>query len=114
MIFGETVSVSFRDFGPVDAFGNGEITYTEPVEYDDILVGRGSTVDVITDGQLVAIKADKRFCFPRGFDRDLRGALITRGGVTYKVVGDPSPITDANIPPSIRWNIRAEAVIYDG
>ena len=114
MIFGETVSVSYRVFGDEDDFGNAVITYTQPEDVEDVLVGRGSTVDVFTEGQLLAIRADKRFCFPKGFSKDLRGALITRGGITYQVVGDPSPITEANIPPGTRWNIRAEAVVYDG
>lgn len=114
MIFGETILISYREFGQVDRFGNEVISYTEPVEIADVLVGQGSTVDVITDGQLLAIRSDKRFCFPRDFDEDIRGALITWRGKTFKVVGDPTPVTDANLPPSIRWNMRAEAVIYDG
>lgn len=114
MIRGETVTVSLRVFGGKDAFGNEAVTYTEPFEVSDVLVGRGSTVDVITDGQLMAIRADKRFCFPRGFSDDLRGAIIRRGGDSYRVVGDPSPVTEANLPPASRWNIRAEAVRYDG
>lgn len=114
MIHGETVLVSYRDFGATDEYGNEVEEYTEPIEVGNVLVGRGDTVDEIEGGQPYAIRADKRFCFPRGFDGDLRGALVTREGVTYKVMGEPSSITDANIPSGIDWNIRVEARVYDG
>lgn len=114
MIHGETVSVSYRTFGQVDECGNEEESYSEPTEVENVLVGRGETIDLIEDGQPYAVRADKRFCFPRGFAGDLRGALITREGVTYKVMGEPTSITDANIPGSIPWNVRVEARAYDG
>lgn len=113
-IYGETVSVSLRTFGAEDEYGNDAVEYGEPFEVDDVLVGKGETVNLIEDGQPYAISADKRFCFPRGFEHDLRGAIITRGDGSYKVIGDPAPITDENIPPGIRWNIRCEAVRFDG
>lgn len=94
--------------------GNEVGTYSEAVEVDDVLIGRGETYNEIEDGQLYAIQAEKSFCFPRNWDTDLRGALIEFDGKTYKVVGDPMRITDANIPPGIRWNIKCQAVRYDG
>lgn len=113
-IYGELISVSFRVFGEKDEYGNDIETYSEPIEVENVLVGRGDTVDLIQDGQPYAIRADKRFCFPKGFEGDLRDAIITRGGEQYKVVGAPSPYTEENLPTLIPWNIKAEAVRYDG
>lgn len=113
-IHGEPVSVSLRSTGELDEYGNEAEEYSEPFVVENVLVGRGDTVDVIEDGQPYAVKADRRFCFPRGWSKDLRGAIIERMGATYKVIGDPSPITDENIGNLIDWNIKAEAVRYDG
>lgn len=114
MIKGETVLVSYREFGEVDAFGNESVSYTDPVEVEDVLIGKAEAYNDIEDGQLYAAHTTKTFCFPRGFDGDLRGALITYKGRTYKVNGIPSEITDANIPAGIRWNIKVWAADYDG
>lgn len=114
MIAGETVSVRFRLFGEVDEYGNEVEGYSDPIDFGNVLVGRGGSADRIESGQPYEIKCDRRFCFPREFDGDLRGALITRAGKTYKVEGDPLTLTEANIPPGIPWNTIAEAVRFDG
>lgn len=113
-IKGETVQVSFREFGEVDALGNEIVSFSDPIEVQDVLIGRGETYNEIEDGQLFAIRAEKSFCFPRDWNEDLRGALIVFDEKTYQVVGDPSRITDENIPAGIRWNIKCLAVRYDG
>ena len=113
-IKGETVQVSFRQFGEVDALGNGSVTFSEPIEVADVLIGRGETYNEVEDGRLYAVQAEKSFCFPRDWTQELRGALITFDGKTYQVVGEPMRITDANIPPGIRWNIKCQAVRHDG
>lgn len=114
MIHGETVLVSYRIFGEKDELGNESMTYSEPEEVDDVLIGKGTTYNRVEEGRLYAVEADKSFCFPREWDTDLRGAKITYDGITYKVVGIPSRITDANIPPGIRWNIKVNAEVFDG
>lgn len=114
MIHGETVLVSFREFGEKDAFGNEIVSFSDPVEVEDVLIGKGSTYNRIEDGRLYAVEADKSFCFPRDWTQDLRGAKITYDNITYQVVGIPSRITDANIPLGIRWNIKVNAEVFDG
>lgn len=111
-IKGETVAVSLRSFGETDGLGNGAVVYSDPVEVDNVLVSKGRQYDRVSQGQVYSYQSDIAFCFPRGYTEDLRGARITRGGKTYEVVGDPSELTDANIPPAIEWNIRAEARFY--
>lgn len=114
MIHGETVSVSLRFFEGYDEYGNKVERHTDPFPVTNVLVGKPDTRDRIENGQPYAIQADKRFCFPRGFRYDLRGALITRMGSTYKVVGEPMILTDANVPSGIPWNLYVEAVKFDG
>ena len=106
--------MSYRVFSDKDALGNEVLTYTEPAEVEDVLIGKGSTYNRAEEGRLYAVEADKSFCFPREWDVDLRGARITYDGITYQVVGVPARITDANIPPGIRWNIKVNAEVFDG
>lgn len=113
-IHGETVTVSLRTFAGQDDFGNDVEEYGEPFEVADVLVGKAGTVDRIDEEHPYGIKADRRFCFPRGYSEDMRGALITRGDATYKVIGEPFDVTEANLPQGIRWNLRCEAVRFDG
>lgn len=114
MIHGETVSVSLRTFDGKDEYGNAVEVYGTPFNVSNVLVGKPETRDRIEEGHPYAIEADKRFCFPRGFAQDLRGALITRMGSTYKVVGEPMLLTEANVPTGIPWNLYVEAVRFDG
>lgn len=113
MIHGETVFVAERIFGTKDAYGNDKKTYAAPVQVSDVLVGRGSVKDLSRDGMPYTVRTDISFCFPRGFGLDLRGAIVTRGGKDYEIV-DVHELTDANIPPAIRWNKRGEGVRVDG
>lgn len=113
-IHGETVSVALRTFGEVDEYGNETEGWGVPFEVENVLVGKADTSDEIGDGQPYAIKADKRFCFPKGYDEDMRGALIWWRGMEYQVVGDPTPYTEANLPPLVSWNLRVEAARRDG
>lgn len=115
MIRGEQVEVRLLEFGAKDRYGNRTEQYAEPITVCNVLVGTASTVNVENDGQPHEIRADRRFCFPRCWCRDLRGALITRvrDGKTYKVVGDPASLTDENLP-NLPWNTYAETVRYDG
>lgn len=114
MITGETVSVSLRTFYGDDGYGNDIEVYGTPFDVWNVVVGKPKTKDNIEEGQPYAIEADKRFCFPKGFPHDLRGALITRRGSTYKVVGEPMLLTEENVPPGVPWNLYVEAVRHDG
>lgn len=114
MISGETVTVALREFGALDEYGNEEERWGEPFEVENVLVGRPDTEDETEAGQPYAVRADIRFCFPKGFAEDMRGARVTRAGATYQVVGEPHLYTEANLPPLVPWNLRAEAVRLDG
>ena len=113
MIRGESVTVELRRFGEVDAYGNAIESYAPPVTVDDVLIGDGGVVQRVEDGEPHALRYDIEFHFPRHYAGDLREARVTRGGMTYRVV-DAVTLTDANIPPGIRWNAIAKAVRFDG
>ena len=113
MINGESVTVELRTFGEVDAYGNATESYAPPVTVDDVLIGDGGVVQRVEDGEPHALRYDIEFHFPRYHAGDLREARVTRGGMTYRVV-DAVTLTDANIPPGIRWNAIAKAVRFDG
>lgn len=113
MIRGESVTVELRTFGEVDAYGNATESYAPPVTVDDVLIGDGGVVQRVEDGEPHALRYDIEFHFPRHHAGDLREARVTRGGMTYRVV-DAVTLTDANIPPGIRWNAIARAVRFDG
>ena len=114
MISGETVKVSLLELSGQDEYGNELEVFGEPFEVANVLCGRGSTSDPDREGEPYAIRSDKRFSFPRGFDADLRGAIIEWDGRKFKVVGEPVKSTEANLPPGIPWNIRCETVRHEG
>ena len=120
MLSGETVLVSLRTFGEEDAYGNRAEVYSEPKSVANVLCGRGSSSlpgqggAPHADGQPYYVRSDKRFCFPKGYADDLTGAIITWGGEDYEVLGPPVVSTEENMPPSVPWNLRVEAVRRDG
>ena len=114
MIMGETVTVELLELEQEDAFGNAEESYSEPIEVENVLVGRGNQYDEREDGRPNEMRTDILFCFPNEWQYDLRNAVITRKGKSYKVVGDPTEYTQENIPPGIPWNMRVGAVRHDG
>ena len=114
MIKGETVTIRLRDFGAYDTYGHAVVAYSAPITVANVLVGKGQQRTEVSGGQPYAYEADVRFCFPKGFDHDLRGALVTRRGLTYEIVGNPQEYTEANLPSALPWNISADAVVHDG
>jgi hypothetical protein len=85
------------------------------VAVDDVLVNPSTTTyDRKDDGHPEAVECDLTLHFPRGFDRDLRGARVIVRGVTYEVVGEPQRYTDACLPPGCRWNLTAKVARFDG
>ena len=115
MIIGETVLVELRTMNAVDAYNNATPRYSAPVTVQNVLCGRTSQHGEVEPGRPYEFSETRTFCFPKGFDSDLRGALITRApGDKYEVVGDPTDYTTANLPPLIPWNLKVEAVRRDG
>lgn len=83
----------------------------DPERVDGVLVvpSTGDEADYLRpDG----IRSDVTLHFPRGYGRDLRGALVSVRGWDFRVVGSPMPYTEANVPG--RWTMPVEAVRVDG
>lgn len=113
-IVGETVHVLLRTLAGYDRLGD-EVWSHDDVAVDDVLVNPSTTTyDRKGDGHPEGVECDLTLHFPRGFDRDLRGARVIVRGTAYEVVGDPQRYTDANLPPGCGWNLTAKVVRFDG
>lgn len=110
MIRGETVYVR-RFTGTMDGRLGPEPTYSEPERVDGVLVAPETAGEIgylRPDGET----SDYTLHFPRGYDRDLRGALVTVRGKDCRVIGAPAPYTEANVPG--RWTMPVQVVRADG
>ena len=111
MISGETVTVRTCSGHATDAFNNEVPTYAEPVEVGNVVVAPGATTGETKqhpDGVSVALTLH----FPKSYDGDLRGALVTVRGHEYAVVGDPEGYTKANVRGP--WWLPVEVARADG
>lgn len=79
---------------------------------DNVLVGPGAPLSAAEPGRPHATQVSVTFYFPKGFDEDVRGALIACRGGVYEAVGEPERFTDANVPGP--WNLVVPAVRRDG
>ena len=82
---------------------------------ENVLVNPSTTTyDRTDEGHPEAIECDLTLHFPREFDEDLRGAIVSVRGTDYDVVGAPVRYTDANLPPGCPWNLTAKVARRDG
>ena len=72
-----------------------------------------TTYDRNEPGRPHGMECDLTLYFPREFDEDVRGALVSLRGDTYRVVGDPERYTDANLPRGCQWNLVARVARFD-
>lgn len=104
------VTVTHREQAGLDAYAAPvwrEVT--EVVE--GCLVEPGSTRDLEAsrpNGDASAITVH----FPKTYPANLRGALVSCAGRTYRVVGDPAPYMPSNTPGP--WNRSVECEACDG
>lgn len=110
LLTGETVTV-IRPNDTLDELGEpieGEPTRTE---VSPVLVTPGGTEDMAAsrpEGITVALTLG----FPKTFTDSLRGCSVEVRGKTYKVIGDPEPLTPENI--SGEFNYTVEVTRNDG
>jgi len=108
---GETVSVRLLVGDQKDRFNNPVETYGAPSKVHRVLVAPASGEDVIADsrdGQRIVYTLH----FPKGYGKDLTGALIEVRGEELRVVGSPKPFTEANVPGP--WSMPVQVVKVDG
>lgn len=110
LIAGETVL--FEAPSPGELLPNNERVpgWTEPVEVRNVLFSPSATSDTSRpEGDLERVVMG----FPKGFDRPLAGARVTRAdGRAYTVEGDPTRLTPENTPGP--WDVRVTARRVDG
>ncbi len=64
------------------------------------------------EGRPQGSSSSMAFHFPKGYGQSLKGCVISYGGKRYRVVGDPQPWLEDNVPGP--WSMRAEAEAVDG
>lgn len=104
LIAGEPVAV-LRPVAGRDELG--EPTYGEPEreEVADVIVAPGSTSD-LDESRPEGVTASYTLCFPKTYDRPLRGCSVVVRGETCRVVGDPRPYTPANTPGAHNYTVE--------
>lgn len=111
MIRGTTVTVALRtDSGP-DELGYTEPTYADPINVANVVIAPGATDDLERqhpDGVRVAYTLH----FPKTFNADLRGALVTFHGETFRVVGAPTCYMTENVRGP--WYMPVGVERFDG
>jgi hypothetical protein len=117
-IAGETVHVRLRTLVGHDRLGDEVWSHGEEpadVRVENVLVNPGTTTyDRTDEGHPEAIECGLTLHFPREFDEDLRGAIVSVRGTDYEVVGTPVRYTDENLPPGCPWNLTAKVARRDG
>lgn len=107
----ETIYVSLLTLGEEDRLGNQTHSYTEPVALDGVLVATGKC-DALDASRPDGVEVALTLHFPRGYASDLRGAIVTVRGDTYRIVGDPQRLAEANVPGA--WTMPVEVERVDG
>lgn len=120
-IVGVPVEIRYPVVTGRDRFCDDIVEYTDPVTIENVLIKPNSdtamtsaTRDEFIDGHPDAIAGDIIFYFPREFDENVRGAIITYRGVDYDVVGEPERYIDENLPWACDWNLVVKGTMHDG
>lgn len=111
MFSGETVYVSLLTLGEEDRLRNASHTYAEPVAVHNVVVAPGKC-DALDASRPDGVDVALTLHFPRGYAHDLRGAKVTVRDDTYRIVGDPQRLTEANVPGA--WTMPVEVERVDG
>lgn len=86
----------------VDEMGEPIAAEPEKEQVDGVLFDPGSTSNVAQQMNMRGVIVSAEFHFPKTYTESLRGCSIAYAGHTYKVIGDPQPYMDANVPGP--WN----------
>lgn len=105
---GETVTVVRKSKTYVDGYPE---TREDAETVENVLVHPGATSDLgegtRTNGSFVGYT----LCFPKTYERSLRGASVIIDGRGYEVIGDPRPCL-GNCPTP--WNRNVEVSACEG
>lgn len=112
MITGEFACVLRRKSVVVDAMGEPVYGPWEPeIDPVEVLVVPGTSTE-LDETRPDGVRVAYTLHFPKSYRASLRGCMVRIRGFDYRVVGDPQPYTDANVPG--HWNRPVEAEAVDG
>lgn len=85
------------------------VTEPEAEEVGGVLPQPGATSD-LDASRPEGARADMTFHFPKGYGRPLKGCTVSYGGRDYRVVGDPQPYVEGNVPGAFSLAVETERV----
>lgn len=97
-----TLEVSVRKESQRDRLGNYVVAYADPTAVEGCLIAPGSPSDLGDDRPESAHIAATAH-FPRGFNLDLKGAVVSYNGKAFKVVGSPIAFPDSVQSPWLTY-----------
>lgn len=107
------LKVRLRLDGARDRLGNAAESYAEPEEVPGCLFAPGTPEDLGADGRPDGARVSATAHFPKGYEGDLRGALVSWDGAGwYRVVGEPVAYPPGCCPG--KWNLRVPLERVDG
>ena len=107
MIQGETVQISRASIAYTDAYGEANMEWHLAETVENVLVAPGNTADLEPGMRPNGDSTSLTLHFPKGFTEDLRGARVF-----VRVIGDPQPYTDQNVPGA--WNRPVTVRLVEG
>lgn len=110
MIKGEQVIVIRRvDTGASDSFG-APLLEDEFETVSDVLIAPTKPEDIEANNRLHGSISKLTAYWPKGYTRSLRGAEVEFNEARYRVIGDPAPYSEVNVPGSWSMVVYLEAV----
>ena len=109
MFNGEEVFVVFKNASEEkDAFGK-PLQADERLTVKGVLVSPSKPEEILASNRMDGSMAKFTLYFPKGFNRELRGAEIEVRGVRHRVIGDPAPYDESIVPGSHSMAVYVEA-----
>lgn len=93
-----------------DRFG-APVVEMQAETVENVLPQPEATGDV-GEGRPAGSSVSMAFHFPKGYGQSLKGCVVSYGGKSYRVVGDPKPWLEENVPGP--WSMRVETEAVDG
>ena len=110
LIHGETVTVRTPSVSYDEHME--EVASWSEESVPNVVVTPGSTSNVVESARPDGSRTAYTLGFPKAFSASLRGCRVVVRGTEYAVIGDPQPLTTANVPGA--WSMTAEVEAVDG
>ena len=111
-MIGQTVQVRFPVEGEPDWGGNVAVSWSDPVDVENVLVAPGDVAEPWDTIRPDGVEVAQTLYFPKGFSGDLRGAQVDAGLGWLDVIGQPGRYPPALTPTD--WNMKVQVGRVDG